>query len=678
MSAWCPRRAVSARRGGSCGDAVGRPRASLPKLSCSRPEPSRPGCPCRAPTIRRVRVIRTLDHVRELTARLGDGDSVVVIGSGFIGCEIAASLRRRGQEVSLISDEPSSRTRNVSARGRPSRSIAGSRRKASRVRLGAEVDEIAAGDRIARGAGRAGARGGQGRRDGDRSGAARRAGGGGGPRARGWCRARGRRDAHRAAGLVRRRRRRARRERSRRAPVAGRALGRRARPGRGRGPERRRGRTHSGTPSPGSGRRSATTRSSTRPGETGSSQSRLEQHGGGAFTAWYGRERKIVGVLAHGADEDYERGRDTDRRGGTVALASIVVVPARDEEEQIAGCMAALGAQTVPREQFEVIVVLDACADRTGGCRRERRARALAPALAPRGPRGGRGRGPASGHGRRRGPPARRRGSRTAWSRARMPTPGLLRIGSRDNSRTSGAGARAVAGLIELAPEEARRLPPEVLRRRERDAAHRLERVRRTDPTAAHHHFAGASIGVTAGVYRAVGGLEPLAALEDAAFAERLAQAGIPILRSDDVRVRTSARRHRPGRAGTVGRPRRVVMGGRAALRGKRVPVRAAARSEADDVGGGGDPDERVRGHLGRRPHRHRGPAARGRCGRRGAGRRRAFGRRHRARSGATAGARVIDQDEVLAEYGPALGKGDAMWRALHVCRRRHRLLSRR
>ena len=43
-----------------------------------------------------VRVIRTLDHVRELTGRLGDGDPVVVIGSGFIGCEIAASLTAPG------------------------------------------------------------------------------------------------------------------------------------------------------------------------------------------------------------------------------------------------------------------------------------------------------------------------------------------------------------------------------------------------------------------------------------------------------------------------------------------------------------------------------------------------------------------------------------------------------
>jgi 3-phenylpropionate/trans-cinnamate dioxygenase ferredoxin reductase subunit len=52
-----------------------------------------------------VRIVRTLDHVRELIARLRDGEPVVVIGSGFIGCEIAAYLCRRGHPVTLISDE---------------------------------------------------------------------------------------------------------------------------------------------------------------------------------------------------------------------------------------------------------------------------------------------------------------------------------------------------------------------------------------------------------------------------------------------------------------------------------------------------------------------------------------------------------------------------------------------
>jgi 3-phenylpropionate/trans-cinnamate dioxygenase ferredoxin reductase component len=53
----------------------------------------------------RVRVVRTADHVRDLLERLGDGARVAVIGSGFIGCEIAASLRMRGHPVELVSDE---------------------------------------------------------------------------------------------------------------------------------------------------------------------------------------------------------------------------------------------------------------------------------------------------------------------------------------------------------------------------------------------------------------------------------------------------------------------------------------------------------------------------------------------------------------------------------------------
>jgi 3-phenylpropionate/trans-cinnamate dioxygenase ferredoxin reductase component len=52
-----------------------------------------------------VRVVRTLDHVRELQRRLRRGEAVVVVGSGFIGCEIAGSLRMRGHRVGLVSDE---------------------------------------------------------------------------------------------------------------------------------------------------------------------------------------------------------------------------------------------------------------------------------------------------------------------------------------------------------------------------------------------------------------------------------------------------------------------------------------------------------------------------------------------------------------------------------------------
>lgn len=52
-----------------------------------------------------VRVVRSLDHLHELQQRLRHGGTAVVIGSGFIGCEIAASLRMRGHAVELVSDE---------------------------------------------------------------------------------------------------------------------------------------------------------------------------------------------------------------------------------------------------------------------------------------------------------------------------------------------------------------------------------------------------------------------------------------------------------------------------------------------------------------------------------------------------------------------------------------------
>ncbi|HEX3803711.1 MAG TPA: FAD-dependent oxidoreductase [Solirubrobacteraceae bacterium] len=63
-----------------------------------------------------VRVVRSLDHVRELLHRLSPGGEVIVIGSGFIGCEIAASLRRRDASVTLVSDEPAPNGGRLGAR----------------------------------------------------------------------------------------------------------------------------------------------------------------------------------------------------------------------------------------------------------------------------------------------------------------------------------------------------------------------------------------------------------------------------------------------------------------------------------------------------------------------------------------------------------------------------------
>lgn len=55
----------------------------------------------------RVHVIRTVSDADALCASVHDGTPrVAVVGSGFIGCEAAASLAMRGAEVTLVTDEP--------------------------------------------------------------------------------------------------------------------------------------------------------------------------------------------------------------------------------------------------------------------------------------------------------------------------------------------------------------------------------------------------------------------------------------------------------------------------------------------------------------------------------------------------------------------------------------------
>ena len=60
-----------------------------------------------------VRVLRSLDDLRELKRRLEPGMDVIVIGSGFIGCEIAASLCLLGHPVTLMSDETAPNERRL-------------------------------------------------------------------------------------------------------------------------------------------------------------------------------------------------------------------------------------------------------------------------------------------------------------------------------------------------------------------------------------------------------------------------------------------------------------------------------------------------------------------------------------------------------------------------------------
>jgi glycosyltransferase involved in cell wall biosynthesis len=342
---------------------------------------------------------------------------------------------------------------------------------------------------------------------------------------------------------------------------------------------------------------------------------------------------------------------------------AVVVVPARDEETRIGECLRALAAQTLSKDRFLTIVVVDDCHDQT-----EREVARVAVEL---------GlsittlQGPGAGAGA-----ARRVGMDAAcdlFLTAGKPR-GLIACTDADSRPDAdwlerqlehvAAGAKAIAGLIELDERESRELPAGVLRRRARDAEDRLRQVQAQDQSAGHHHSGGASLSVTAEAYRQVGGIEPLSALEDAGFAERLARNRVPLLRPVDVRVRTSARA-----AGRVTRGLSVDLAVASWLERRRyravdftveqllackgarsisviVPAKECAQTVAGVLRRTAGPlldaglvDEVIVVDAGSTDAT--AEVAR-RCG-----------------------ARVLQQDELIPELGPALGKGDAMWRAL-------------
>jgi glucosyl-3-phosphoglycerate synthase len=350
-----------------------------------------------------------------------------------------------------------------------------------------------------------------------------------------------------------------------------------------------------------------------------------------------------------------------------MAPVSVVVIPARDEQDTIAACLTALARQTVGREAFETILVADACTDATETVARSTAERlGLVLSVLP---------GPGSGSG-----PARRLGMDAAADRleALGRSDGLIATTDADSTPSEDwlarqlvhleQGAAVVAGLIELYPDDITRLPAAVRERRERDARRRLSDVTRREPRAEHHHFAGASLGVTAEVYRRVGGLDGCSALEDEAFGAKLARHGIPVARPADVRVRTSARIDGRARRGlsvdlavSSWREQRRYRAGAFTLQGLRtakqtttVSVVLPAKECADTVSGvlettiaaarrAGVVDEVIVIDAASRD----GTAARA----------------------AAMGALVVQQDELLSEHGPALGKGDALWRGVHHSR---------
>ena len=346
-------------------------------------------------------------------------------------------------------------------------------------------------------------------------------------------------------------------------------------------------------------------------------------------------------------------------------LQACVVVPARDEEALVGACLAALAVQRgVAGDAVEVLLVLDRCTDATG-----RRARAAAVA-------GGlrlhvlSTAEPGVGH-------ARRFGMDLACSR-------LLAVGRPDGLIAStdadsapepawlaaqlaavAAGARAIGGRVELAEHERAGLPPAVIERRAAEAAVRLADVRAAAAGAPTEHwqFSGASLGVTAATYAEVGPLPPRMALEDEGFERLLHRHGVPVHRLVSVRVTTSGRRGGRAPRGLAADLQRSWWLAERRFAAADFPLERLLAAKDYRSVSLVLPAREVAGTLGAvldavAPLREAGlvdellvvdaASADG-----------------TAAVAEARGACVADESALLPGFGPALGKGDAMWRGL-------------
>ncbi len=357
--------------------------------------------------------------------------------------------------------------------------------------------------------------------------------------------------------------------------------------------------------------------------------------------------------------------------GPEPSLRAVVVIPARDEQDRIAACIAALAAQRgLAAQDYEVIVILDGCTDDTAAVAEQ--ASLAAPSLRLHQV----SLATSQGVGR-----ARRLGMDLACER-------LLALGREEGLIASTdadsvvapdwlavqlelleSGAEAIGGRIELHEEELAALAPEAVRARERAAGERAERALRhavAPGLVEHHQFSGASLALTAAAYSRCGGLPVRAALEDEALEEALANQGVAIHRSRRVRVRTSARvsgRAPRGLARDLARAdwrarrayaaeeftlERLLSIKRASI-ALLLPAREVAGTiervveTAARLQDAGLLDETIVID--------------------------AASQDGTAEIARRAGARVEQESELLARFGPARGKGDAMWRGLAASR---------
>ena len=347
------------------------------------------------------------------------------------------------------------------------------------------------------------------------------------------------------------------------------------------------------------------------------------------------------------------------------ALEACVVVPARDEEALVGACIAALAAQRdVERDAVEVILVLDRCTDATATRAREAALAGGVRLHVVDAPADG------VGHARRHGmdlacarlfAAGRPHGLIATTDADSEPDPDWLRM----QLDAVAAGARAIGGRVELGAAERAALPPAVVARRGAEARARLARVRADAPAgvpAEHHQFSGASLALTAATYAAIGGLEPREALEDEGLERLLRRHGVAVHRLGAVRVTTSGRLGGRARRGLAVDLRRSWWQAERTYAAAAFPLErllAAKRATVSVVLPTRDVADTIGGVLDAlAPLRRAGlideilvvdAASRDGTAALAAGR----------------GVRVADESSLLPAYGPALGKGDAMWRGV-------------
>jgi hypothetical protein len=231
-----------------------------------------------------------------------------------------------------------------------------------------------------------------------------------------------------------------------------------------------------------------------------------------------------------------------------------IAIPARDEAARLPACLAALAAQHgTDLSEVAVMVLANNCGDDTAVL-----ARSLAPALPfhlvvreialP----------PASAHagGARRaamdaaagllGGDAPRGAALLSTDADSRPAPGWLAA----NLAALKAGADAVAGAIELDPQEAARLPTALRAREARETRYAalLDEMAALvdpdphDPWPRHGAHSGASIALTLAAYRQIGGLPEVPVSEDRALFEALARADLRVRHCPAARVTVSCR----------------------------------------------------------------------------------------------------------------------------------------